>query len=83
LDDVSVTINGEPAYVSYISPTQINFLLPLDLAPGPVQIVATNNGLNSAPISAKLSNAAPSFSFLFPGEQADGLYFVPRVEKTI
>src|ERR1039457_3634236 len=32
LDGVSVTINGERAYLSYISPVQINLLTPADLA---------------------------------------------------
>jgi uncharacterized protein (TIGR03437 family) len=32
-------------------------------------------------VSAMISNAAPAFLFLFPGEQADGLYFLPGVVK--
>jgi uncharacterized protein (TIGR03437 family) len=28
LDGVSVTVNGQPAYVYYISPTQVNILTP-------------------------------------------------------
>jgi uncharacterized protein (TIGR03118 family) len=61
LDNVSVTVNGEPAYVSYISPDQINFLAPADLAPGPVQIQVTNNGLTSAMTSATALSSAPAF----------------------
>jgi uncharacterized protein (TIGR03437 family) len=61
LDEVSVTINGEPAFVSYISPWQINALIPADLAPGPVQIQVSNHGLASDMISANLVNAAPAF----------------------
>jgi uncharacterized protein (TIGR03437 family) len=67
--------------VSYISPTQINRLLPVDLPSGQVEIIATNNGLNSAPMKATLSNAAPAFFFLYPGELADGLYLAPGVVK--
>ena len=70
LDGVSVTIDGEPAVVSYISPTQINFLVPADLAPGPVEIQTANNGLTSTPISVTLANAAPAFFFV-PGESED------------
>jgi uncharacterized protein (TIGR03437 family) len=58
---VSVTINGEPAFVSYISPWQINALIPADLAPGPVQIQVSNHGLASDMISANLVDAAPAF----------------------
>jgi uncharacterized protein (TIGR03437 family) len=34
LDGVSVTVNGKPAYVYYISPTQVNILTPPDPMPG-------------------------------------------------
>ena len=61
LDNVSVTVNGEPAYISFISPSQINFLTPTDLAPGPVQIQVTNNGLVSTTVSATAQSSAPAF----------------------
>ena len=34
LDGVSVTLNGEPAYLIYISPVQINLLTPTDMQIG-------------------------------------------------
>jgi uncharacterized protein (TIGR03118 family) len=85
LDGVSVKVNGEPAYVAYISPTQINFLMPADLAPGPIELTVTNNGLNSVPEQATLANAAPSFFSLFPGgpADADGLYPASGVVKIL
>ena len=61
LDNVSVTINGEPGFVSFISPSQINFLTPADLAPGPVTIQVANNGLTSATVSATAQTSAPAF----------------------
>jgi uncharacterized protein (TIGR03118 family) len=70
LDRVGVTVNGEPAFVSYICPTQINALVPADLAPGPVQIQVSNHGLASAVISATLANAAPTF-FTIGSESGD------------
>ncbi len=46
LDGVSVilTFNGAPrlAYVGYVSPTQLNFLLPGDVSPGTVQVQVKN-----------------------------------------
>jgi len=60
LDNVSVTVNGEAAYVSFISPAQINFLMPTDIAPGPAQIQVKNNGLTSATISATVQSTAPA-----------------------
>jgi uncharacterized protein (TIGR03437 family) len=66
LDSVSVTIDGKPAFVYYISPTQINVQAPSDSAVGPVNVVVTNNGTASAPAPAQLQAAAPAF-FLYPG----------------
>ena len=44
LDGVSVLVTGAPrlAYVGYVSPTQVNFLLPSDLTPATVQIQVRN-----------------------------------------
>jgi uncharacterized protein (TIGR03118 family) len=66
LKGVTVTINGESAFVEYVSSTQINFLVPADVAPGPAQIQLTNNGLVSATESAEVQTVAPSF-FQFAG----------------
>ena len=43
LDGVGVTVNGESAFVSYVSPTQINILVPADVTPGQAQIKVTNS----------------------------------------
>jgi uncharacterized protein (TIGR03437 family) len=61
LGGVSITVNGNPAFVYYISPTQINVLSPLDSTIGPVQIVVTSGGTASAPFTANIRPAAPSF----------------------
>jgi uncharacterized protein (TIGR03118 family) len=69
LDNVTVTMNGEPAFISFISPAQINVLTPSDLAPsGPVQIVVSNNGLTSDTITLQAQATAPSF-FLFNSDK--------------
>ncbi len=65
---VGVTLNGEAAFVSYVSPNQINFLVPADMGPGPVQIITSNNGSLSAPANITFQSAAPSF-FMFPGNK--------------
>ncbi len=62
LDGVTVTVNGKPAYIYYISPVQINILTPVDMAnSGQVQIVVTNNGLASNTVNATAQAVAPSF----------------------
>jgi uncharacterized protein (TIGR03437 family) len=67
LDGVSVTINGKPAFVEYISPTQINVQAPSETAVGTVDVVVTNNGAPSvAGGHAQLQTVAPAF-FAYPG----------------
>jgi uncharacterized protein (TIGR03437 family) len=64
LSNVSVTVNGKPAYMYYASATQINVLTPLDNTTGPVQIVVTNGANSSLAFTANLRPAAPSFLLL-------------------
>lgn len=66
LDSVSVSMNGEPAYVYYISPTQLNVLTPPDLAAGAVQVAVTNNGQVSAQFTAQAQSQSLAF-FVFNG----------------
>jgi uncharacterized protein (TIGR03437 family) len=66
LDGVSVTVNGKPAYVYYISPAQLNILTPPDALTGPVNVVVTSNAVSSAPYLAKTQPESPSF-FVFNG----------------
>jgi uncharacterized protein (TIGR03437 family) len=66
LGGVSVTIDGEPAFVEYISPMQINVLAPSDSMTGSVNVVVNNNGMVSAPATAQLQSYAPAF-FIQPG----------------
>ena len=61
LDNVTVTIDGKPAYVSYISPTQINALVAADPTLGPVQITTSNQGLTSNTFSGTMTATAPAF----------------------
>ncbi len=69
LDGVTVTINGEPAYISYISPIQINLITPADLpASGSLQVVVSNNGLTSSTQTVTAQAVAPSL-FLFNSDK--------------
>jgi uncharacterized protein (TIGR03437 family) len=61
LHGVSVTINGVPAYVEYISATQINVLAPDDATTGSVQVVVTTAGQGSNSFSAQKQNFSPAF----------------------
>lgn len=66
LGGVSVTVNGKPAYMYYVSPGQVNVLTPLDTTLGPVNIQLTSGANTSAPFTATMEAVAPSF-FLFGG----------------
>jgi uncharacterized protein (TIGR03118 family) len=75
IDGVSVSVNGEPAFVSFVSPLQVNILVPADIAPGPAQIQVTNNGLTSAMVSGTLLDVAPAF-FGFGAVNAAGNQYI-------
>jgi uncharacterized protein (TIGR03437 family) len=66
LQGVSVTLNGEKAFVYYISPSQINILTPPDLKAGPVTVQVTNAGTSSASFTVQAQTYSESF-FVFNG----------------
>ena len=61
LQGVSVTINGIPAYIDYISPTQINVLAPDDATLGPVQVQVTTAGQAGNAVTVQKSQFSPAF----------------------
>ncbi len=61
LQGVSVTVNGMPAYVAYISPTQINLLAPDDASTGNVQVQVTTAQQASNNFSAAKTAYSPAF----------------------
>jgi uncharacterized protein (TIGR03437 family) len=67
LDGVSVTMQGKPAYVYFISPGQLNVLAP-DLPAGPVSVTVTTAGGTSA-VSATTANAYGPAFFTWPSSQ--------------
>ena len=60
MDATSVSINGKPAFLYYISPTQVNVQAPTDGTLGPVSVVVTNNGAVSAAFVAQYQTSAPA-----------------------
>jgi uncharacterized protein (TIGR03437 family) len=63
LGGTSVKIDGRPAYLWYVSPTQINLQAPGDAATGTVPVVVTT-AAGSASTTVTLGQFAPSFSLL-------------------
>lgn len=59
LDGVKVTINGRPAFVSYISPGQVNAQVPSTLTPGPAQVTVTSGTQTSPGYRTTVTAAKP------------------------
>ena len=63
LGGTSVTINGKPAYLSFVSSSQINLQAPDDAATGPVSVVVMTSAGN-ATATVTLNPYSPSFELL-------------------
>jgi uncharacterized protein (TIGR03437 family) len=66
LDGISVSMNGESAYVYYIGPNQIDVLTPPDLASGPIEVVVTVATVSSPAFASQAKTLSPSL-FVFNG----------------
>ena len=74
LEGVSVTINGIPAYIDYISPTQINLLAPDDATTGPVQVQVTTAGQSSNAFTVTKAQFFPAFFTVASGAYIAALH---------
>ena len=84
LDGVSVIVNGKPAYIYYISPTQLNVLTPADTTQGSVPVQVTTANVKSNVVNANAATLAPAlFTFSQQGGRyvaavrSDGAYIAP------
>jgi len=68
LDGVTVSIGGTPAYISALTPGQINVLAP-NLGAGSMAVTVTTAAGTSAPFTVTAQAAQPAF-FLWPGNAA-------------
>jgi uncharacterized protein (TIGR03437 family) len=86
VQNVSVKINGESAFVNYVSPGQINALLPGDVSSGPAQATVTNSMGTSAPFSLTVAAQQPTFLappvFMIGGKQYAGALLPPDYATT-
>lgn len=71
IDSVGVTVNGTNAYVEYVSPGQLNVLMPVGLAAGQATLETYSFGLASGTVTIQVQDVAPAF-FL----QGDGKHVV-------
>jgi uncharacterized protein (TIGR03437 family) len=72
LDGVSVSVNGQPAYIEFVSAGQINFVAP-NVGGGAMQVTVTNSLGTSAPVSATAATYGPAF-FLWDNQYAVATY---------
>jgi uncharacterized protein (TIGR03437 family) len=87
LSGISVSVGGQAAFVDYISPSQINALIPSNVTSGVQPITVTNPAGTSAPFSITIHAAEPGLlappSFSLNGVSyaaaffADGTYVLP------
>ncbi len=57
----SVTVNNKPAFLSYISPSQLNVLAPDDTSAGPVKVTVTNVKATSEAVTVTMTKFQPAF----------------------
>lgn len=69
LDGVAVLVGGFTAPLFYVSPTQINFLIPYELVAGIVPIAVTRQSLAGPVIKVQLNATSPGL-FLWNGNYA-------------
>lgn len=67
VDGVNVTVGGQSAYPYYISPGQINFIVP-DMGSGSQQVIVKNSAGSSAAFTVTTSTFGPAF-FPWPNNQ--------------
>jgi uncharacterized protein (TIGR03437 family) len=88
LQGVSVSVGGQPAFVNYISPGQIDALLPSNAMTGAAPITVTNVNGTSDPFYVTVSATVPSLlapaTFMIGGKQyvaafnPDGTFALPQ-----
>jgi uncharacterized protein (TIGR03437 family) len=73
LDGISVTVNGKPAFIYYVSPNQININTPEDTATGPVALVVKTPLGTSNTVMVPRARLSPTLQtvpqFLIDGKQ--------------
>jgi uncharacterized protein (TIGR03437 family) len=69
LGNVEVYFEGWPAYLYFVSPLQINFLVPSSLLPGAFQFWVDRQGTRGPIVTVTLQNAAPAM-FQYPAGTA-------------
>lgn len=59
LSGVSVIVNGRPAPLVFINPTQINFQMPFETPPGPAKVIVETDGIPSDSFTFQVQPVEP------------------------
>jgi uncharacterized protein (TIGR03437 family) len=70
LAGISVTVNGTPAPILYVTPYQINFQVPWEITGTTASVVVTVSGRTSAAINVPVQTAAPGLFVSSTGQAA-------------
>ncbi|SPE25347.1 hypothetical protein SBA3_1180005 [Candidatus Sulfopaludibacter sp. SbA3] len=81
LSGTTVTFNGTQAALYYVSPTQINALVPASVAPGPVQVVVQANGVSSNPFPVTATATLPSI-YALPNSDGSAFFVTAALAGT-
>lgn len=85
LDGTTIRVAGTPAYIVFVSPTQVNFITPNTTATGNgVPVALSVNGTPSASFSVTLQSGglAPSFFTWQPSTSDYGKYLIAQHQAT-
>jgi len=76
LGGVTVTVGGQPAFIDYVSPTQVNVQVPSGVGTGPQSLILSTASGTSSPYSVNVTAAEPGFwapaNFKIGGDQYVG-----------
>jgi uncharacterized protein (TIGR03437 family) len=81
LGATTVTFNGAAAALYYVSPTQINALVPASVVPGPVQVIVQVNGASSDPLSITATATLPSI-YAIPNSDGSAFFVTAALAGT-
>ena len=81
LDGVTATVNGQPAYVDYVSPNQVNVQVPANVPVGSVPVVVSYGSQSSAPVMLTI-NASEGGLLALPSFNVSGKQYAVATHAT-
>ena len=73
LERTRVDVNGKPAQILYVSPNQVNFIVPATLDPGEGEVIITNSDGFPSKSAITITSAAPGIFSVAGDGRGEGL----------